>query len=169
MSLFRLHFVVKRKQCSFELALMKPDLTHGLPLFCVPIGCCLSCFLQPLSCTRQWQQTGSSGPKCPTSSPSVDYLATTAQTSWTRSMSFCRPRVHSGATTTASTVALMMPMEGGVSDIGDPLLTVPEDFLWSNKRLCIPFQRPRKERSLCCRSLRCLAGHADTPDNVSYK
>uniref|UniRef100_A0A3P8TPC7 Phosphodiesterase 2A n=1 Tax=Amphiprion percula TaxID=161767 RepID=A0A3P8TPC7_AMPPE len=70
-----------------------------------PSTCCLNCFLGPPSFTREWQQIVSSGPKCPTSSPSVGCQATTAWTSWTRSTSCCSPRGLSGAMTTASMVA----------------------------------------------------------------
>lgn len=141
---------------------------HGLTITnssCAPLssalpGCYLNCFLGPLSCTREWRQIGSSGPRCLTSSPSVGCLATTAWTSWTRSMSCCSPRVHSGATTTASMVALTMQREGGVSD-DSGLLTVSWSFLRSNERPRIPFLGPDREGSRCCQSLRCLASHVE--------
>lgn len=130
------------------------------PLFSALSGCYLNCFLGPLSCMRELRQIGISGPKCPTSSPSVGCLATTASTSWTKNTSCYSPRVLSGVMTNASTVALKMQREEGVSDTsGRP--AVSWRFLWSNKRLRIPFSDLRGRGLSSVNHLDDLAGHAE--------
>lgn len=83
---------------------------------CPSPGCCQSCSQVPPSCTRGWQPIGSSGPKCPTSSPSEVCLATIAWTSWTRSTSCCRRRARLAATTSVSTAAWMTATVGVASN-----------------------------------------------------
>lgn len=68
-------------------------------------GCCMRFSHVHQNSTSAWQQTASSGPKFHTSSPSAVYPATTHWTSWTRNMSWCRPRGHSGMMVNALTAA----------------------------------------------------------------
>lgn len=56
-----------------------------------PPGCCRTCSLKQQSCMNVWPLTVSTGPRCPTSSPSAASQATTRWTSWmrnTRSLSW---------------------------------------------------------------------------------